>query len=58
MRGAYSLKVGASLLILSSEGLDAALGNTVLVEGLLKLALNLVVVSLKLLEAKGRRDKG
>lgn len=48
-KSTYSLEVGAGLLVLSSEGLDAALGDAVLVEGLLELALDLVVVSLELL---------
>lgn len=42
----YSVEVGAGFLVLCCESLDAALGHTILVQGLLELSLELVVVGL------------
>ena len=53
----YLVEVAAQLLVLGGERLDTPLGDTVLVQGGLKLALDVVVVRLQLRQL-GREEVG
>ena len=54
---AYLVEVAAQFLVLGGESLDAALGDAVLVQGGLQLALDVVVVRLQFRQLSGTGRK-